>query len=296
MHARLRTISRAILTISLAVGLCGCGTSVNVSAPGQAKGPVMSIGVPADEPGVGWYHDGEYSGLSVEVAKYVAKVLGYGDEQLFFHSQTPATRLDRLDDGSVDFAMVTFAYDGGKNALEMDHTQTADGTRYEVSGPYLVARNQLLVRADDARRLPDVQSLDGRTVCTVAGEYSGEQLHDRHPRIKILQRADYSECSASLLVGQSDAIAGPQPILAGLRKDGGTRYLHLQEDSYGTQAFGIPVKADQRKLMELIDTALQQMVDDGAWDAQIDAMETELGMHVDLSLNPVTVARSQDDE
>ena len=29
---------------------------------------------------------------------------------------------------------------------------------------------------------------------------------------------------------------------------------------------------------------------------QIDAMETELGMHVDLSLNPVTVARSQDDE
>ena len=68
MHARLRTISRAILTISLAVGLCGCGTSVNVSAPGQAKGPVMSIGVPADEPGVGWYHDGEYSGLSVEVA------------------------------------------------------------------------------------------------------------------------------------------------------------------------------------------------------------------------------------
>ena len=131
MHARLRTISRAILTISLAVGLCGCGTSVNVSAPGQAKGPVMSIGVPADEPGVGWYHDGEYSGLSVEVAKYVAKVLGYGDEQLFFHSQTPATRLDRLDDGSVDFAMVTFAYDGGKNALEMDHTQTADapGTR-----------------------------------------------------------------------------------------------------------------------------------------------------------------------
>ena len=162
MHARLRTISRAILTISLAVGLCGCGTSVNVSAPGQAKGPVMSIGVPADEPGVGWYHDGEYSGLSVEVAKYVAKVLGYGDEQLFFHSQTPATRLDRLDDGSVDFAMVTFAYDGGKNALEMDHTQTADGTRYEVSGPYLVARNQLLVRADDARRLPDVQSLDGK--------------------------------------------------------------------------------------------------------------------------------------
>lgn len=46
----------------------------------------------------------------------------------------------------------------------------------------------------------------------------------------------------------------PQPILAGLRKDGGTRYLHLQEDSYGTQAFGIAVKADQRKLMELIDT------------------------------------------
>lgn len=55
------------------------------------------------------------------------------------------------------------------------------------------------------------------------------------------------------------------------------------------------MKADQRKLMELIDTALQQMVDDGTWDAQIDAMETKLGMHVDLSLNPVTVARSQDD-
>ena len=51
-----------------------------------------------------------------------------------------------------------------------------------------------------------------------------------------------------------------------------------------------------QEIMELIDTALQQMVDDGAWDAQIDAMETELGMHVDLSLNPVTVARSQDDE
>lgn len=294
MRRHTTTLLASFCAVALSCSLAGCGTSVNVSAPGQAEGPIMSIGVPIDEPGIAWYHDGEYSGLAVDVATYVAKVLGYGSKQLYFHAQTADTRVQQVEQGTVDFTMINYSYDGGKDATAMKHTRSVDGTTLEVSEPYLVARNQLLVRADDAGKLTDLNDLDGKTVCTVQGDYAGEQLHADHPNIAMERRADFGQCTSSLMVGQSDAIAASRPVLAGLRKTGGEQYLHLQGKTYGTQAFGIAVKAGQSELVNLIDTALQQMVDDGSWDKMVDDMERDLGVDVSLQLNPVRVAKSHD--
>ena len=79
------TIGAALCTLALA-GVAGCGTSIEVSVPGQADGPVLSIGVALDEPGMSWYHNGAYSGFSVQVAQYVAKVLGYANKQIVFRN------------------------------------------------------------------------------------------------------------------------------------------------------------------------------------------------------------------
>ncbi len=89
------TIGAALCTLALA-GVAGCGTSIEVSVPGQADGPVLSIGVALDEPGMSWYHNGAYSGFSVQVAQYVAKVLGYANKQIVFRNVPLDERAQRL--------------------------------------------------------------------------------------------------------------------------------------------------------------------------------------------------------
>lgn len=130
------TIGAALCTLALA-GVAGCGTSIEVSVPGQADGPVLSIGVALDEPGMSWYHNGAYSGFSVQVAQYVAKVLGYANKQIVFRNVPLDERAQRLADGTVD--LVVGSYGG----------QEADGTQIDYAGPYLNTSQGLLVRDHD---------------------------------------------------------------------------------------------------------------------------------------------------
>ena len=73
--------------------LTACGLEFRDDANGvsirQPEGPTVSIGVASDQPGLGVWHNGGYSGFDVDVARYVAKALGYADKQIVFKPVTP---------------------------------------------------------------------------------------------------------------------------------------------------------------------------------------------------------------
>ena len=252
------TIGAALCTLALA-GVAGCGTSIEVSVPGQADGPVLSIGVALDEPGMSWYHNGAYSGFSVQVAQYVAKVLGYANKQIVFRNVPLDERAQRLADGTVD--LVVGSYGG----------QEADGTQ------------GLLVRDHEVAGAGD---LAGRTACIVQGSDSGQALRAQVGSVSVEERDTYQQCVSSLLAGQSDAVAGPEPILYGLRDQGGSAYLAVLGDSYGSARFGVGVRSGQPKLVAQIDAALRQMVADGSWRQAADGLQSSVGYRVDTGSNP----------
>ena len=62
-------------------GLAGCGQIQVTTVSGAPEGPTIAIGVAADEPSVGAWHDGTFQGFDITIAKYVAAKLGYANKQ-----------------------------------------------------------------------------------------------------------------------------------------------------------------------------------------------------------------------
>ena len=161
--------ARYVAAAACAALPCGragaCGTSVSVVTEGAAQGPTIAIGVAADQPGLGYLHGGEYSGFDIDVAKYVAKTLGYAEKQIVFKQLSPAMRASALTDGTVDMVVDSFSMDG-----------THDGEA-DVAGPYLTVREALLIRSDSASEItgtdscpikPYARSLEARRTTTSA--------------------------------------------------------------------------------------------------------------------------------
>ena len=95
----MRRFSAALAAVLWTAGsLTACGSSssrddANGVSIRQPEGPTVSIGVASDQPGLGLWHNGGYSGFDVDVARYVAKALGYADKQIVFKPVTPRSRV-----------------------------------------------------------------------------------------------------------------------------------------------------------------------------------------------------------
>lgn len=75
-------------SVMIVAASSACGTQINVDTPGQADGPMISIGVASDEPGMSWVQGQSYSGFSIDIATDVAHTLGYSSKQIVFHQIT----------------------------------------------------------------------------------------------------------------------------------------------------------------------------------------------------------------
>src|SRR6185295_7353473 len=97
----------------------------------------IKIGIKFDQPGLGQKTPQGYAGFDVDVATYVAKKLGYDDNQIEWKESKSADRETMLKRGDVDF--ITASY-----SITPERQQLVD-----FAGPYLLAHQDVLVRSDD---------------------------------------------------------------------------------------------------------------------------------------------------
>ncbi len=156
----------------------------------------------------GYLHGGEYSGFDIDVAKYVAKTLGYAEKQIVFKQLSPAMRASALTDGTVDMVVDSFSMDG-----------TQDGEA-DVAGPYLTVREALLIRSDSASEITGTDSLSDKTVCAVAGSAADDNIRNRtqNTRTTVAERDTYPQCMTALMIGEADAVAADDAIAADWRR------------------------------------------------------------------------------
>lgn len=277
----------AALTALAFAATGGCGGAP--SAVRQPEGPTIAIGVAADEPGLSRWHDGGYSGFEVDVARYVAKKLGYANKQIVFKQVEPANRLDLLADGTVDMVVAGMPMPADDMADAADAKDTTRGENAQgiavdddaaYAGPYLVTRQGLLARLDDAGTIRSTSALAGRAVCAVAGSGAKETLLGVQPHARVRERDTYPQCVTDLMVGTADAIAGDAAILAGFaRTEGGTLVTRVKGVRYGSVRYGIAVPAGAVTLAADVAEALDGMRDDGSYDAALDALADAAGWH-----------------
>ena len=230
----------------------------------------------ADQPGLGYLHGGEYSGFDIDVAKYVAKTLGYAEKQIVFKQLSPAMRASALTDGTVDMVVDSFSMDG-----------THDGEA-DVAGPYLTVREALLVRSDSASEITGTDSLSDKTVCAVAGSAADDNIRNRtkNTRTTVAERDTYPQCMTALMIGEADAVAADDAISAGLASNNTGDHLKIVDVPDTTWSYGIAVKSGQDELVGQIDAALRAMVKDGSWQKAAADMGKSIGYTPDASMNP----------
>ncbi|TPF94864.1 ABC transporter substrate-binding protein [Bifidobacterium sp. UTBIF-78] len=298
VRRRFVTVTAAALVAGLT--LAGCGQVRVTTVTGAPEGPTIAIGVSADEPALGVWHDGAYEGFDVDVAKYVATELGYANKQIVFKQVRPGTRQSMLDDGSVDMVVASWPITAASSAA------------VEFAGPYLETGMGLLVRADDyeggagdgaegrnrgatddgdaadAKAEPKPDDFAGGVVCAVTGDETALAVQREHPETTLQERDSYAQCVTALQVGAADAIASDLAILSGLRAANGPQYMAMIAGE-GTVRYGIAVGKGNPQLAQKIAEALQDMVEDGTLAAARTELRRRTGLETTLVGDPKAI-------
>ncbi|MFD7609783.1 glutamate ABC transporter substrate-binding protein [Streptomyces sp. NPDC059828] len=261
MNLRKVTAASAVV-LSLALATTACGGGKKDSADGGSdKGGKITIGIKIDQPGIGLKTpDGKYTGFDVEVAKYVAKELGYEEGDIVFKETKSADRETAIQRGDVKFIAASYSINDKRLA------------KVDFAGPYLLAHQDILVRADD-NSIKSPEDLNNKKLCSVAGSTSAQNVKDKlAPKAQLQTYGGYSECLTGLQSKVIDALTTDDSILAGYAgQDAFKGKFKLAGFKMSNENYGIGLKKGDAELKDKINKALEKMVSDGSWKKAVDA-------------------------
>ncbi|MFD5944408.1 glutamate ABC transporter substrate-binding protein [Streptomyces collinus] len=257
---KLRKVSAAAATaLVLALTATACGGDDGGDSNGSGSGgDKIKVGIKYDQPGLGLKEpDGSFSGFDVDVATYVAKELGYEPDQIEWVETKSADRENALSRGDVKMIAATYS-------ITDERKQKVD-----FAGPYLLAHQDLLVKADSD--IKEGTDLNGKKLCSVTGSTSAQNVKNEiAPKAQLQELGGYSECIAGLQSGALDAVTTDDAILAGFAaQDQYKGQFKLTGLKLSNENYGIGVKKGDTETLNKINDALEKMVSDGAWDKAV---------------------------
>ncbi|MDQ0949157.1 glutamate transport system substrate-binding protein [Streptomyces phaeochromogenes] len=252
--------SAAVLALALTATACGSDDKDSDSADtGSGGSKKITIGIKFDQPGIGQKTPQGYEGFDVDVATYVAKQLGYNADQIQWKEAKSADRETMLQRGDVDFIAASYSINDERAA------------KVDFAGPYLLAHQDVLIRADDDS-IKTPKDLNDKKLCSVTGSTSAQNVKDKlAPKAQLQEYPTYSACLTGVQSGQLDALTTDDSILAGYASQANFKgKFKLGGFKMTNENYGIGVKKGS-DLKAKIDTALEKMVSDGAWEKAVTA-------------------------
>ncbi len=259
-----RRMGAAAAAAAVALALAACGSDAGDTGSGSgdsgsAGAGGLKIGIKFDQPGLGLKKGTEYTGFDVDVATYVAKELGTDAADITWVQAPSAQRETLISTGQVDMVVATYSI--------------TDARKEKVSfaGPYFVAGQDLLVRADDTS-ITGPDTLDGKKLCSVTGSTSAQKVKDTYPGVQLQEFATYSECLPALANKGVDALTTDDTILAGFASQ--PEYagkFKVVGKPFSEEKYGIGLKKGDTATCEKVNAAITKMITDGSWQKAIDA-------------------------
>jgi len=250
--------SAAVLALVLAATACGSDNDKDSGSSSSGGSKKITIGIKFDQPGIGQKTPQGYAGFDVDVATYIAKKLGYSANQIQWKESKSADRETMLKRGDVDFIAASYS-------ITPEREKSVD-----FAGPYLLAHQDVLVRADD-NSIKSPSDLNSKKLCSVTGSTSAQNVKDKlAPKAQLQQYPTYSACLTGLQSGAIDALTTDDSILAGYASQ--TQYkgkFKLGGFKMTNENYGIGVKKGS-DLKAKINTALEDMVSDGSWKTAVE--------------------------
>jgi glutamate transport system substrate-binding protein len=257
---------------ALAITMAACGGG---GGAGSTAGDTLTIGIKYDQPGLGQKEGDTFKGFDVDVARYVAKELGFADDKVEFKETPSAQRETAIQGGQVALIFATYSI--------------TDARKEKVSfaGPYFIAGQDLLVAADNTD-ITGPDTMNGKTLCSVTGSTPAEKIKKEYATaVKLFEQDTYSKCVEALVGGTVDAVTTDNVILAGFAAQ--PQYagkLKVVGKPFSTEKYGVGLKKGDTELCGKVNAALEKMVADGSWQKAIDANVGPSGFKVDTTTNP----------
>src|SRR3569833_906723 len=264
---RVLQVGAVVLAAGLTLTACGGGSGSGSGASGdknlvqRAKdNKKLTIGIKFDQPGLGLKKpDGTYAGLDVDVAKYIAKQLGVEESGITWKETQSAQREDLIKKGEVDFIVATYSI--------------TDKRKNDVSfgGPYFVAHQDLLVRADNTD-ITGPESLTGnKKLCSVKGSTPAQNVKTKYAKeVQLQEVGKYTDCVTALLNGSVDAMTTDDVILAGYAAQQ-PGMLMLVGKGFTDENYGVGLKKDDADGKAAVNKAIQAMEQDGSWQKSLES-------------------------
>lgn len=285
LRTKLLTLSAVTAAAALSLTACapsssqgGGGDAAGSSSAGEStssgSGESLRIGIKFDQPGLG-YREGsaQPTGFDTDVARYVADKLGVAEQDIEWVQTPSANRENALENGEVDMIFATYSITDARKE------------RVDFAGPYFVAGQDLLVRADDTA-ITGPESLEGKNLCSVTGSTSAQKIKDQFASgVNLVEQGGYAECVTYLESGQVDAVTTDDIILAGLAAaDANKGKFKVVGNTFTTERYGVGLPKDSERC-EDINEAIKEMKDSGEWKKALESNTEGTGYTYDETLN-----------
>ncbi|MGI8810659.1 MAG: glutamate ABC transporter substrate-binding protein [Acidimicrobiales bacterium] len=201
----------------------------------QAKGKLV-LGTKYDQPGLGQKNplNNQVEGFDVEIAKIVAAGIFGGKpsdigSKIEYKETTTPNREIFLETGQVDIVVATYTINDPRKL------------RIDFGGPYYVAAQDILVRADNTS-IKTANDLGGKKVCSVLNSTPAGRIRTMVPTAELVEFATYSLCKDELIGNRVDAVTTDDAILIGFASEN-PRALKVVGNRFSTEPYGIGISA-----------------------------------------------------
>ncbi|MBO0655382.1 glutamate ABC transporter substrate-binding protein [Streptomyces triculaminicus] len=242
----------------------------------KVKGKTITIGTKADQPGLGYENPGtkKRSGFDVEIARMIAADLGFDEGHIKFVTVPSEARETQIASGGVDLYVGTYTIN--------DERKKQVG----FGGPYYIAGQDLLVKADSSIKGPD--DLKGKKVCSATGSTPLKRIkEEKYGVAEAKAQQGYQLCVQDLVNGSIDAVTTDDSILKGYAAEN-KGALKVVGNPFSKEPYGVGLKKDDAALREAVNKALEAHVKNGDWKKAYDAT---LGKSGAAAPNPPAVER-----
>jgi polar amino acid transport system substrate-binding protein len=195
---------------------------------------------------------GETVGFDVDLAKEVFKRVGID-----------------VKFQPIDWAMKETELNTGKIDLIWNGYTITDERKEKVAftNPYLENRQVIITLADSKVKTKD--ELKGKKVATQAGSSSLDAINSEADLASAFDGGkpvlfeNYTQALMDLEVGRVDAVVADEILIRYYISERGAEKYAVLEDNFGNEEYGIGVRKTDKKLLEAVQKAMDEMKADG---------------------------------
>lgn len=242
-----------MLVMAMLLSACGGGAAEKADAGDAKNEDALIMGLDDTFAPMGFRDEkGELVGFDIDLANEVSKRI---EREIKFQPIDWSMKENELEAGNIDFIWNGYTITPAREE------------KVAFSDAYLENR-QIIVTMDES--IKSKSDLAGKVVA-VQAESSALDAVNKEKEVadtftELVEFATNVEAFNDLEAGRTDAIVVDEVNARYYMKNQSNKNYFVLEDNFGTEEYAIGMRKDDTELVEAVNSALQDMRDDGTYD------------------------------